>query len=88
MKFGILNAFNLENIIFNKSKETDVPMLPLVLEENIRKQFERLRFKNDTEIEKFIKNIFNSMGVKEYFYHQVQTFIKLYINQLIRLKQN
>jgi len=57
-------------------------MLPLELEENIRKQFERLiGFKNNTEIEKFIKDTFNSMGVKEYSYHQVQTFIKLYINQ-------
>ena len=83
-KFGILNAFNLENIIFGESKqnETDVPMLPLELEENIRKQFERLNgFKNDKEIEKFIKDTFNSTGVKEYSYHQVQTFIKLYINQ-------
>ena len=83
-KFGILNAFNLENIIFGESKqnETDVSMLPLELEENIRKQFERLNgFKNDREIEKFIKDTFNSMGIKEYSYHQVQTFIKLYINQ-------
>ena len=57
-------------------------MLPLELEENIRKQFERLNgFKNDEEIEKFIKDNFYSAKIEKYSYHQVQTFIKLYISQ-------
>ena len=38
-------------------------------------------FKNDKKIEKFIKDNFNTIGIKEYFYHQIHTFIKLYINQ-------
>ena len=83
-KFGILKAFNIENIIFgeSKQKETDVPMLPLELEKNIREQFERLNgFKNDKDIENFIKKSLKSSGLKEYSYHQIQTFIKLYLSQ-------
>ena len=90
-KFGILNAFKRENIIIGKLKEKEpnqlpnvenVEMLPLELEPEIRKQFKRLNeFKNDAEIEKFIIDNFNSIGIKEYSYHQVQTFIKLYISQ-------
>lgn len=38
-------------------------------------------FENDKEIEKFIKDNFESIGIKEYSFHQVQTFIKLYISQ-------
>jgi hypothetical protein len=33
------------------------------------------------EIELFIKDNFNSIGIKEYSYHQINTFIKLYISQ-------
>ena len=35
----------------------------------------------NAEIEKFIKDNFNSIGFNEYSYHQVQTFIKLYLSQ-------
>ena len=83
-KFGILNAFKIENIVFGepKVKEKDVPILPLELDENIKKQFKNLNgFDDEKEIEKFIKNTFNSIGIKEYSYHQVQTFIKLYTSQ-------
>jgi len=84
IKFGILNAFSIENIIFGelKQKEIDVPMLPLELEENIRKKFKIFNgFKEDKEIENFIKDNFNSIKIKEYSYHQVHTFINLYISQ-------
>ena len=88
-KFGILNVFNIENIILGelKKNEKDVPMLPLQLHENERKQFRRLNgFKEDKEIEKFIKDTFNSINIKEYSYHQIKTFIKLYISQFASLE--
>ena len=83
-KFGILNAFKIENIVFGEPKiiEKDVPILPLELDENIKKKFNYLNgFNNEKDIEKFIKNTFNSIGIKEYSYHQVHTFIKLYTSQ-------
>ena len=83
-KFGILKAFNRENIIFGESEqnEIDVSMIPLELEENIRKEFKRLNgFKDDKDIENFIKRSFKSIGFKEYSYHQVHTFIQLYISE-------
>ena len=84
-KFGILNAFNKENIIqgeLNQSETYNVKMLPLELEPDIRENFKRLNeIEDDKKIEQFIKYNFNSIGIKEYSYHQVQTFIKLYISQ-------
>ena len=83
-KFGILKSFNIENIIMgeSKQKETDVSMLPLELEKNIREQFERLNgFKNDKDIENFIRKSLKSSGLEEFSYHQIQTFIKLYLSQ-------
>jgi len=95
-KFGILNAFNIENIVHGESNENEisnsakirnVPMLPLELETDIKNEFNKLNeFKNDKEIEKFIKDNFNSIGIKEYSYHQVHTFIKLYISQFNTFK--
>ena len=95
-KFGILNAFNIENIVLGESNENEisnsakirnVPMLPLELETDIKNEFEKLNeLKNDKEIEKFIKDNFNSIGIKEYSYHQVHTFIKLYISQFNTFK--
>jgi hypothetical protein len=95
-KFGILNAFNIENIVLGESNENEisnsaniinVPMLPLELEPKIRKEFNKLNdFNDDKEIEKFIKDNFNSIGIKEYSYHQVHTFIKLYISQFNTFK--
>ena len=38
-------------------------------------------FENDKKIEKFIKDNFNTISIKQYFYHQIHTFIKLYINK-------
>ena len=87
-KFGILNAFNRLNITLRESKKnetnniTNIPMLPLELDPKIRNKFKNLNgFKNDEEIEKFIKENFNSINIEEYSYHQVQTFINLYISQ-------
>ncbi len=62
-------------------------MLPLKLEPKIRKEFNKLNeFNDDKEIEKFIKDNFNSIGIKEYSYHQVHTFIKIYISQFNTFK--
>jgi len=82
-KFGILNVFYRENIVFNKPEnQIDVSMLPLELEPDIIKQFKRLNgFDDNKKIENFIKETFNSINIKEYSYHQIHTFIKLYISQ-------
>ena len=87
-KFGILNAFNRENIVFEKKKnEIDVSMLPLELEPDIIEQFKRLNgFDDNNKIEQFIKNTFNSIKFEEYAYNQVHTFIKLYISQFEAFK--
>ena len=83
-KFGILNAFNRINITIDESKQNginNVPMLPLDLENEpkIREIFKKLNgFEKDEEIENFIKE---KIGIKEYSYHQIKTFIKLYISQ-------
>jgi hypothetical protein len=91
IKFGILNAFNIENITLEGTKskeEKDIPMLPLELEDNVKKIFKRLNgFETDKEIENYIKGIFNSIGIKEYSYYQVQTYIKLYISQFKTFKE-
>ena len=81
-KYGILKKFNRENIILGELKlnEIDIRMLPLELEENIRNKFKLLNgFEDDTKIENFIKESFKKLNIKEYSYHQIQTFIKLYI---------
>ena len=91
-KFGILNAFNRENIILgdesqkitsNTSNVKNVPMLPLELEPEIKKKFKRIDSKigENKEIEKFIRGNFEKIGIKNYSYNQIQTFIKLYISQ-------
>ena len=84
-KLGILNAFNKENIIqgeLNQNETYNVKMLPLELESDIRQKFKRLNgIEKNEEIEQFIKDNFNSIGIKEYSYHQIQTFIKLYLSQ-------
>ena len=95
-KFGILNAFNIENIVLGESNEKEisnsarirnVPMLPLELEPEIRNKFNKLNeFNDDKEIEKFIKDNFNSIGIKEYSYHQVHIFIKIYTSQFNTFK--
>ena len=71
-KFGILNVFEIEHIELGK--------LPnLELDKNIRQIFNRMIGKEtNEEIEEFIKE---NIGIKEYSYHQVKTFINLFINQ-------
>jgi hypothetical protein len=61
---------------------TYVPMLSLELDKNTKKEFKKLKgFEDDKQIEKFIKDNFNNINIKEYSYHQVETFIKLFISQ-------
>ena len=72
-KFGILNAFNIENIVLGESKQNktsnvanilNISMLPLELKSDIRKKFKRLNGIDDNkEIEKFIKD---NIGIKDY----------------------
>ncbi len=80
IKFGILNVFNIENIVIGKSKENEkIKSLKYEIKEI---KFNKLNeFENDKKIEKFIKDNFNTISIKQYFYHQIYTFIKLYINQ-------
>jgi hypothetical protein len=84
-EIGILNIFNIENIIIgelkpNKKKNiTNIPMTKLELEKEIRDNFKRIIGKEtNEEIEEFIKN---NIGIKEYSYHQIQMFIKLFLCQ-------
>jgi len=87
-KFGILNAFNIENITLGESTQMEtnnetnilnIPMLPLELESDIRKKFKSLNGIDDNkEIEQFIKD---NIGIIDYSYCQVKTFISLYISQ-------
>ena len=73
-KFGILNAFIIENIKLGE-------LLPLELESNIRKKFKQLNgIETNEEIERFIKEKFNEINIKEFSYYQIQIFIKLYIS--------
>ena len=71
-KYGILNVFEKEHIELGKLPK-------LKLEEDIKQIFKRMIGKEtNEEIEEFIKK---NIGIKEYSYHQVQTFIKLFIRQ-------
>ena len=71
-KFGILNVFETENIALGKLPE-------LELEEYIIQIFNRMIGKStNKEIEEFIKE---NIGIEEYSYHQVKTFIKIFISQ-------
>ena len=71
-KFGVLRVFQIENIELGKLHK-------LELDENTRKIFKRMIGKDtNEEIEKFIKK---EIDIKDYSYHQVQTFIKLFISQ-------
>ena len=59
-------------------------MSALELEPEIKNIFKRLIGKEtNEEIEEFIKN---NLGVKEYSYHQVQIFIKIFISQFRMLE--
>jgi hypothetical protein len=63
----------------NETNILNIPMLPLELETDIRKKFKSLNGIDDNkEIEQFIKD---NIGIIDYSYHQVKTFISLYISQ-------
>jgi len=73
-KFGILKVFNVKNIELGELEN-------LQLDEKIREKFEKLNNKKENdEIQDFIKKNFEKIGIYEYSYHQVNTFIKLYLN--------
>ena len=78
-KYGILNVFKKEHIELGKLPK-------LELEEDIKQIFKNMIGKETNEdIEEFIKE---NIGIKEYSYHQVQTFIKLFISQFNIFKSN
>ena len=59
-------------------------MLSLELKPDIRNKFKILNGTDDNkEIEQFIKD---NIGIKDYSYHQIQTFIKLYKSQFDAFK--
>ena len=71
-KIGILKVFKIENIELGKLPKLD-------LDKETIKLFKIMIGKETNEqIEEFIKK---NIGIKEYSYHQVQTFIKLFISQ-------
>ena len=90
-KVGILNLFKIENIVLgefksrNKKNITNIKMDDLKLPKKIRDIFKNmLGFTNknedeeNKEIEDYIKSI---IGIKDYSFHHIQTFIKLFISQ-------
>ena len=93
-KFGILNTFDRENIVLGELKKEEintsghivnVTMEPLYLKEEIREKFNNLNgIKENEDIENFIKT---DIGLKGYSYHQIKTFIALYISQFDSINQ-
>ena len=95
-KVGILNHFQIENIVLGdnvkphkKKNIKNIKMGKLELSEKIRNLFKKmLKFSNknedeeNKEIEEYIKKI---LGIKEYSFHQIQIFIKLFISQFSKL---
>jgi len=86
-KYGILNSFNIENITFGELKQNEnsdiknISMLELDLEQNIQNYFKKTIEKgSNKEIEQFIKE---KIGIKKYSYHQINTFIKLFISNFM-----
>jgi len=78
-KYGILSVFEKEHIELGKLPK-------LELEEDIKQIFKRMIGKEtNEEIEEFIKR---NIGINEYSYHQVQTFIKLFVNQFSIFKKS
>ena len=72
IKFGILNVFEINNIALESLHK-------LELEEYIKQIFNKMIGKStNEEIEEFIKE---NIGIKEYSYHQIKTFIKIFISQ-------
>ena len=85
-EIGILKIFKIENITlgeFNKNNNIEnIPMLPLDLLSDIIQKFRGINgFKNCDEIDEFIRNNFNRLGIKEYSYRNVAIFIKIYVSQ-------
>ena len=85
VKYGILNIFNIDNIVLGEIKPkkknniNDIKMLDLELPEYIKISFRNmLEIQTDKEIEQFIKE---NIGIKEYSYHQIHIFIKIFISQ-------
>ena len=84
-KIGILNIFNIENIVLGELKSNEqknianIKMDKLELEPELKNIFKKLfEYDNDKQIEEFIQN---NIGIKEYSYYQVHIFIKLFISQ-------
>ena len=84
-KIGLLNVFDVENIVLGEKKTntqkniTNIDMEHLELDEKTRVIFKNMiGTDDDKEIEAFIKS---KIGLTEYSYHQVHTFIKLFISQ-------
>ena len=71
-KFRILNIFNKEKITFKNIPSFNLP----VKTTDILKR--ALGFDSNIKIEEFVKN---NIGIKNYSYHQINVFIKIFISQ-------
>ena len=92
VKYGILNAFHIENIVIGELRQnensniTNIPMLELDLDlkkddQDTKKYFKKtIEKSSNKEIEKFIKD---NIGITKYSYHQINTFIKLFISNFM-----
>ena len=76
-KFGILKAFNKENISLEKIPKLDLPKKLIDILKNMI-EFDNTKEDVNGEIEKYIKSY---IGIEKYSYHQLIIFIKLFISQ-------
>ena len=87
-KFGILNAFNKENISLEKKEELDLPQNDIKILQNKIEINSNDEKEVNCEIKKFFKHYIN---IDDFSYHQFNIFIKLFISQYndfdIKLKQ-
>ena len=93
-QIGLLNSkvFKIENIVCGKKKESqksnikNIEMDKLELDKETRGIFKKMvNLDTDDKIEEFIKQ---NLGVENYSYYQVNTFIKLFISQCSKIKGN
>ena len=92
-KIGILKIFQIENIVFGKveeNKELDIKNMKNIEMENfdiepgIKKKLIKLIGEDKNgKIEQFIKD---NIGIEIYSYHQIQIFVKLFINQYSKIE--
>jgi len=79
-KFGILSIFKKENITFENIPPFNYP-------KEMIDRFKRiLDIDTNDGIQKFVSKYFDKIGIKKYFYHQINMYIKLFTSKYNKLK--